>query len=291
LITFGDLSSLLATSDRGGRDQVFSLLRRAYDGHVTRDIQPMGGADVDRQLEWSGRVTVVAAVTSVIDHYSAHADALGARWLYVRFHDRNLKSRQSAAKYARMTGVKDSRRNAVEMATDLIEKARNRVDEKSVPDHIADQIQNAILVTSYGRGAVPRSGYGKREVEGVAQIEDPPRLVRQTHVLARGMYALGLDNDQVESMTRRIALDSMPTARLKVLEVLAATPVALPTSKIAELSGLHWHVANRHAEDLSVIGVVDDLSGWDDWKDHKWQLRGKEGEIIREVISANSHET
>jgi hypothetical protein len=34
LVTFGDLSSLLATSDRGGRDQVFGLLRRAYDGHV-----------------------------------------------------------------------------------------------------------------------------------------------------------------------------------------------------------------------------------------------------------------
>src|SRR5512132_2902653 len=43
LVTFGDLSSLLATSDRGGRDQVFGLLRRAYDGHVTRDVTPPGG--------------------------------------------------------------------------------------------------------------------------------------------------------------------------------------------------------------------------------------------------------
>jgi len=38
LVTFGDLSSLLATSDRGGRDQVFGLLRDAYDGNVFRDI-------------------------------------------------------------------------------------------------------------------------------------------------------------------------------------------------------------------------------------------------------------
>jgi len=42
LVTFGDLSSLLATSDRGGRDQVFGLLRDAYDGNVFRDIQPVG---------------------------------------------------------------------------------------------------------------------------------------------------------------------------------------------------------------------------------------------------------
>lgn len=49
LITFGDLSSLLATSDRGNRDQVFGLLRRAYDGHVTRDVTPPGGTNKGRR--------------------------------------------------------------------------------------------------------------------------------------------------------------------------------------------------------------------------------------------------
>jgi hypothetical protein len=77
LVTFGDLSSLLPTSDRGGRDQVFGLLRRAYDGDVTRDIAPPNGADRDQQLRWSGRLTVVACVTGAIDRYATHADQLG----------------------------------------------------------------------------------------------------------------------------------------------------------------------------------------------------------------------
>lgn len=98
LVTFGDLSSLLATSDRGGRDQVFGLLRRAYDGHVTRDITPAGGAKKGGgSLAWDGRLTVVAAVTNAIDRYSAHADALGPRWLYVRATERELQSRRNAA--------------------------------------------------------------------------------------------------------------------------------------------------------------------------------------------------
>jgi hypothetical protein len=91
LVTFGDLSSLLATSDRGGRDQVFGLLRRAYDGYVTRDIAPPGKTDTDERLSWSGRLTVVACVTGAIDRYTAHADQLGPRWLYVRISERSTE--------------------------------------------------------------------------------------------------------------------------------------------------------------------------------------------------------
>jgi hypothetical protein len=180
LVTFGDLSSLLATSDRGGRDQVFGLLRHIYDGYVTRDITPPGGAHKDLPpLEWTGRLTVVAAVTSAIDHYSADADALGARWLYVRARDRELVSRRSAAKAARRARVKESRAQAIAIATDLIERGRNRVLDDRVPDHVADSIEDGVLVTCWGRAAVPRNGYGRPEIEGVPIIEEPPRLIRQ----------------------------------------------------------------------------------------------------------------
>ena len=55
---------------------MFSLLRRIYDGHVTRDIAPPGKTDNDQRLGWSGRLTVVACVTGAIDRYSAHANQL-----------------------------------------------------------------------------------------------------------------------------------------------------------------------------------------------------------------------
>jgi hypothetical protein len=283
LVTFGDLSSLLATSDRGGRDSVFSLLRRAYDGHVTRDVTPAGGAHKGAgSLEWSGRLTVVAAVTSAIDHYTAHADALGPRWLYVRAHDRQLASRRNAAKAARKAGVRESRAEAVSLATRLIESARCKIPDVGVPDHVADAIEDSVLVTCWGRAAVPRNGYGRREIEDVAIIEEPPPLIRQAHVLARGLYTLGLNDRGVDRMMRRVALDSMPAARLAVLRTLVKED-GMNTSRVAQTAGLHWNVAFRHCEDMAAVGVVDDLGGYDE-RDHRWALCGEDGDLIRKVV-------
>jgi hypothetical protein len=282
LVTFGDLSSLLATSDRGGRDQVFGLLRRAYDGHVTRDITPPGGTNKGGSLAWSGRLTVVAAVTNAIDRYTAHADALGPRWLYVRAAERELTSRRAAARAARRAGVREMRAEAVELATSMISEARRVVRSTSVPGTVADAIEDAVLVTCWGRAAVPRSGYGRREIEDVPTIEEPPRLIRQAHVLARGLYALGHHDQAVEDMMRRIALDSMPAARLAVLRALAGDD-GQTTTVIARASGTHRHVAFRHCEDLAAVGVVDDLSEYDD-REHRWTLSGDEGDLIRKVI-------
>jgi predicted transcriptional regulator len=284
LVTFGDLSSLLATSDRGGRDQVFGLLRRAYDGHVTRDITPPGGTNKGGSLEWTGRLTVVAAVTNAIDRFAAHADALGPRWLYVRAAERALKSRRNAARAARRAGVRDDRAKAVAIATDLITDARDAIRDTSIPHAVADAIEDAVLVTCWGRAAVPRNGYGRREIDDVPTIEEPPRLIRQAHVLARGLYALGHDDQAVDTMMRRIALDSMPAARLAVLRALAAEN-GQTTTHIARASGLHWYVAHRHCEDMAAVGVVDNLSEHDD-HDHRWMLTGEEGDLIRKVIGA-----
>jgi hypothetical protein len=91
-------------------------------------------------------------------------------------------------------------------------------------------------------------------------------------------------------MMRRIALDSMPAARLAVLRALTADD-GQTTASIARTSGLHWYVAFRHCEDLAAIGVVDDLSEHHD-KDHRWTLRGDEGDLIRKVLAVKYlHET
>jgi hypothetical protein len=84
----------------------------------------------------------------------------------------------------------------------------------------------------------------------VPTIEEPPRLIRQAHTLARSLYALGHDDQDVDTMMRRIALDSMPAARLAVLRALVATD-GPPTATIARTSGLHWYVAHRHCEDMA----------------------------------------
>lgn len=77
--TVADLSTLLAQSDKGYRETLYALLRRAYDGDVIREH-----GQAPRPLRWHGRLMLLAAVTPEIDRYASHTDALGPRWLYWR---------------------------------------------------------------------------------------------------------------------------------------------------------------------------------------------------------------
>ena len=137
LVTFGDLSSLLATSDTGGRDAAFGILRRAYDGHVTRDISPPGkpAPGVAEQLSWAGRLTVVAAVTGAIDRYAVHADQLGPRWVYTRIAEPDTAAKKRATDRARKGGLDAHRDAARKTAETLIADAAARIPD-DVPDDV-----------------------------------------------------------------------------------------------------------------------------------------------------------
>jgi hypothetical protein len=291
LVTFGDLSSLLATSDGGGRDAAFGLLRRAYDGHVTRDISPPGkpAPGHETQLCWSGRLTVVAAVTGAIDRYTVHADQLGPRWVYTRIAERGTEAKRRATDRARKGGLDEYRDTACKAADRLIIDAATRI-ENDVPDTVFDAIKEAALVTCWGRAAVPRHGYGRREIDGIPVIEDPPRVVRQLHALARGLLALGLPEDYTAGLARRVALDSMPEDRRAVLAALS-TGELLSTSGLARASRLDRKVARMRAEELEAIGVVHgDRDGTDleeeyDRRPVKWRLAGDDGQVIADVFA------
>lgn len=291
LLTFGDLSSLLATSDRGGRDQVFSLLRRVYDGEATRDIGAPSGAPVDKPLSWSGRATVIAAVTGAIDRYAAHADALGPRWVYYRLPERGTAAKRAAARRARRGGLDERRERARELAAAVVAAGRARAADVEISDALADAIEDAALVTCWGRAVVPRHGYGRREIDGMATVEEPPRLIRQLSVLARGLLALGLAEAYVTDVARRVALDSMPPERRAVLDTLARVDDA-NTAQVARFAGLDRGVARRTLEELDVIGVVREErhgpepdDGMADTRPAVWALNGEDGQLIADVIS------
>lgn len=264
LVTFGDLSALLAGSDHGGRDQVFALLRRVHDGEVNRDVAPPSGAVVNEALHWRGRVQVVGATTSVIDRYSAHNAALGDRWLLCRLPERDSSARGQAARLCRARELPGHRDRAMKLAAELVHAARSRLTDDDLPDELFDTIVDGAQVAAYGRASVPRSSTGRREIEDAAIVEEPMRLVRQLSAVAVGLRALGLDDDQAATVCRRLAVDSMPAARRGVLAALADAPEPLSTAQVGRASALHWHVASRRLEELAVVGVVESLSLADD---------------------------
>jgi hypothetical protein len=285
--SIADLSTLLATSDHGARDQLFALLRRAYDGSVQRDISP-------GPLRWRGRLTLLAAVTPRIDSYSSHADALGPRWLYYRLATLQSTHRRESSRSSRLQAdsIEAHRSRIRPIARAVIESAVDRLPMIEVSEQLGDHIDDAAEVASLGRATVERSGYGRREITGMPAIEGPARIAGQLHRLARGLLALGLDEQDAAAICRRAALDSMPPARRAALSALAPGE-PLTSARIARLAGCDRKVARFALEELQSVGVVTyrgaDQDGDDDEPTRTpkpWHLAGEDAELIGHLLLA-----
>lgn len=156
---------------------------------------------------------------------------------------------------------------------------------------MAATVEDAALVCCWGRASVPRHGYGRREIDGQAMVEEPPRLIRQLSVIARGLLALKVDEQTTTALVRRVALDSMPATRRAVLEVLSYGEV-LTTAKLAATAGLERGVARRALEELEVVGIVeahrvgDEPEEFDsDRRPCSWTLHGEDGQLVGTVLS------
>ncbi|MEZ5116962.1 MAG: bifunctional DNA primase/polymerase [Candidatus Nanopelagicales bacterium] len=249
LLTVGDFSTVLATSDRGGRDQLFASLRRIYDGSLTRDLGNAPGP-----LRWSGRLSVLAAVTPSIDDYAAHSDALGPRWLYFRMPEADAGTRKRRAR-RRTDDLAALRARARALAAEVVRRGRERVADIDLDDDALDVLGTAAVVAAAARGSVPRDGYGRREIIGVPVVEEPHRLVAQLHALTRALLAVGVDRDHAVALAARCALDTVPTARTAVLRVLADGE-PLGVREVADRAGLDKGVTGRALSDLRAVRLA-----------------------------------
>ncbi len=291
LVSVGDFSTVLATSDRGGRDQLFALLRRAYDGAVTRDL-----GNAPAPLRWTGRLTLLAACTPAIDNYQSHADQLGPRWLYYRLAPGSAQAKRATSRKARQRAgqLTRARATAAQLTARLVATARATAATVHLPDAAAEQLDDVAIVCCFGRAVVPRNPYGRREIEGLAIVEEPPRLVAQLVLLAKGLHALGLDPHAAVALCRRAALDSVPAVRRHLLAVLAEAGELTP-SEAARRVGCHRHVARMALEELGAIGLascpaLDDDQDLEDeagtFAAHPWRLAGPDQDLVRAVLQA-----
>jgi ribosomal protein S18 acetylase RimI-like enzyme len=291
LITVGDFSTVLATSDRGGRDQLFALLRRVYDGQVTRDL---GNAPVP--LRWSGRLTLLAACTPAIDNYASHADQLGPRWLYYRLVSGSSSAKRAISRKARLRpgDLARLRGQAAQLASRLVAGAQDKAAGVRLSEQAAERLDDLAIVCCFGRAVVPRNAYGRREIEGLAIVEEPPRLVGQLLLLARGLLALGLVETAVVGLCRRAALDSIPQVRRRLLHALAEDD-EVSVSEAARRVGCDRRVARMGLEELAAIGLAtcpalddEDQEELEDgpgrWSAHPWRLAGPDQRLVRAVL-------
>jgi hypothetical protein len=92
---------------------------------------------------------------------------------------------------------------------------------------------------------------------GYPTPEEPTRLVSQLDRLARCLVALGIDERLAVRIAIQAARDSIPLARRKALEHVAASPMATVSSTLRAIGrGNRWS-AKWELTALEAIGMVD----------------------------------
>jgi len=289
-VSISDFSTVLATSDRGGRDTLFALLRRAYDGHVVREV-----GNSPRPLTWTGRLTLLAAVTPAIDNFSSHTDALGPRWLYCRLPETDSTHKKATVRKRRkIEGLAEKQAEAQRRASALVRAARRVVGDVELDDEMYDQLEDAAMLTCLGRAAVPRNAYGRREIDGIPIIEEPARITGQIVSLAKSLLALGVPRGEALALAGKCALDTVPQARLACLRQLAGGE-PMTVSEVRRRTGLNRHVARRALEDMEVLDLTtcprhekdEDSEEVGFPTSNPWHL-GEEGALVTRVLAAQA---
>jgi hypothetical protein len=247
ILVIKDVTSILSMN-RDLRSAVLAALREIHDGRWERNVGTEGG----RSLLWTGRITVIGAVTTVWDRAHDVIASMGDRFVMLRM-DSSV-GRQSAREHAmRNTGQEATMR--AELAN-VVGEALVGVQRHS-QIHLTRKEQDTIgkvadIVTRCRTGV--DFDYRGDVIDSHAP-EMPTRFAKQLVQVMRGAIAIGAARDVALRLALRCARDSMPPLRLAIIEDIAATPHSR-TTEIRRRVGKPRSTVDRQLQALHALGVL-----------------------------------
>lgn len=243
LFMIKDFTTVLSMR-REKRTVILSQLREIHDGEFKRSF----GTGVSKI--WRGRVTVIAAVTPVLDRTYSVFSTLGERFLQVRWHRPNSPEAGEWAirQQGRETKIRDALRHAVK---EIFAQAREETPLMSVS--MTRRIAAFAEVVAIARTHVFRESYGGRDIDYVPEPEANTRISKGLAAIAKGIAALHRRRKVTEQDLQdalRVGLDCLPEVRRKLLlaamagQDLKAVPIP-STSK------------ERACEDLQELNILE----------------------------------
>jgi hypothetical protein len=227
------------------------------------------GTKGGRTLEWAGQAGLIGAVTEAID--TVDVGLLGPRFLYYRLpamDDQEVLTMTLAA--TDNAGHQHAMR--VELAGTVAEFL-SHLSTPQAPPLTEDDKFRLVLLADFAarcRSPVVREGY-QRHVELVPTPERPPCFAAALTQLLGGLRVLGAPDDECWRLMTSVAFDAMHSLRHRVLDVLLQSDLPLATASVAGRSSLPDQTTVRHLEDLTALGVVDQVGrGPDRWTPSVW---------------------
>jgi len=267
ILTFKDFTSIL-TMHREQQGAILGQMREIYDGHYNKTF------GTGKVVKWEGKLGFIAGVTPIIDTHYSIFQTLGERFIQVRM--RPLNEIRIAKQAIRNTGKEKAMRSEIahRLCHVLTQVKIPRVESIGVSKSIEHRIASLAAFTVKGRSGVVRNNY-TRDVIYVPEAEAPPRLAKQLILLAK---ALAVSRGATQVSTRdvgtvlRVALDSLPSERLRMIRTISLSNKPLSTSDISQRLHLPHSTTDRLLIDLSCHNVVSSNEGGGHklWSLSKW---------------------
>jgi hypothetical protein len=232
------------------RSAILGQLREIHDGEFKRDF----GTGVSKI--WRGRVTVIAAVTPVLDRYYSIFSVLGERFLQVRWHrpDSPEAGQWAIDQQGSEGAIRQEARDSIQQ---IFKWAHRRAP--LLTGEQGKRIASLAEVVALGRTHVFRSGYGNREIEYVPESEANTRISKALAAIARGIAALhGREAVEEQDLqdALRVGFDSLPDSR-RVLLLAASRRQNIVNVPIQRT------VRDRTCEEMEALNLlVQDGGSW-----------------------------
>jgi hypothetical protein len=274
-----DLTTII-TLPKDTKGEVFSQLREIYDGSYSKAY------GTGSTIIWRGKIGLLAGVTPAIDKQLAINQLLGERFLYYRMHTRDHPKAAKIA-FERTTGIdryrEDFRQEVWRFLAWLDANAQRDV---IFNNDVKQSLINLAILCAHARSAVLRDRRDQT-LQSMPEPEGPSRMVKQLSLLAKALAIVrgeGIIDWTIYAIVKKVARDSLPRLRLKMLEALwdllaegyevQNGKIVWPwhrTSEIAERANLPLATARLTLEDLMLLGLVKRAPEAKGSNAHVWQ--------------------
>jgi hypothetical protein len=257
ILLFPDFTTTLLSKDQFTRAEIMGQMRRVYDGNLEKKV-----GNKDKMLTWEGKVTCIAAATPDIEeHWAVHRD-MGERWLSLKWLgiEDTFENRKMVSKYARRqdgnedTIKKEFNRRIIHLLENISGGPDKPID--------SDELDAIGILLEEMRVNVKREFTGRGyAVTGLGNKQYSTRTPKCLASITKASCALRRSKEISEidiHLAKRIAMDSIPHKRFKVIEVLMSIyPNSLSKIDLAKATGNTRNTFERILEDMRHMKLLE----------------------------------
>jgi hypothetical protein len=248
-VTMKDFTTIL-TMYREKRAEILAQLREIYDGSYSKQ---WGNG---KELDWSGKIGLLAGVTGVIDREYALGAILGERFLMYRVKGASARTLARRAIQQNSTWEQDQRQTLRQVVADYLAGLLPVAPPTSEP--MLEGMAALAEFTAKARSPVffdARTG----AIDLIPEPEAPGRLAKQFTLLARALAVVRQESAvsmATYSTVVQVAHDSLPATRKVVLQAVLDQVVPANTTEIA--TGIDYPTSStrKYLEELAAVCFV-----------------------------------